>query len=124
MKSSATAEFKPILFYRRLRDRVCSLTPDEALHLAVSQGLSILGESTQDALMGQLAAEGFVLSTGIDPQLLDAKLAELFGAGSDAIMRVIYERFVLNLARAGAMPCIEPSATESIAAVLKASKRN
>lgn len=58
------------------------------------EGFSTLGEPVQKALISQLGLGGVDIATeAIDVEFLDAKLSQLFGSGSRALMRVIYDRF-------------------------------
>ncbi len=74
------------------------MTANKALHEAVIEGFSLLGGSTKKALEEQLDLEGLDMANeAIDAQLLCAKLQEEFGAGSEPLIRIIYERFITKL---------------------------
>jgi hypothetical protein len=74
------------------------LTPEDAFQSAVEQTLSVLGESTGSALVRQLEMEGLnPHSKSFNARALDGKLTQLFGEGSQALMRIIYQKFMTSL---------------------------
>lgn len=61
-------------------------------------GFATLGEPVAQQLMAQLYSEGMTFAAGdIDPKFLGDRLKELFGSGSDSLMRIIYDRFIEKL---------------------------
>lgn len=74
------------------------MSANRALHEAVSEGFSLLGEQTKQALEEQLDLEGLDMSDEpIDAKLMCAKLKEVFGSGAEPLVRIIYERFASKL---------------------------
>src|SRR5262249_52120969 len=76
------------------------MEPKIALCAAVVEGFSLLGSPTEKALLEQLDFDGIHPLAGIiDVKLLDVKLKEVFGSGSEPLMKVIYDRFVDKLGK-------------------------
>ncbi len=74
------------------------MSANRALHEAVSEGFSLLGDQARKALEEQLDLEGLDMADEpIDAKLLFTKLKEVFGAGSEPLVRIIYDRFASKL---------------------------
>jgi hypothetical protein len=76
-----------------------SVAANKALHEAIVEGFSLLGDGTKKALEEQLDLEGLDMAEEepVDAKMLCAKLKDVFGAGSEPLIRIIYERFVDKL---------------------------
>ena len=74
------------------------MSANKALHEAIFEGFSLLGSATKKALEEQLDLEGLdIAEEPIDARLLCAKLNDVFGAGSEPLIRIIYQKFVDKL---------------------------
>jgi hypothetical protein len=74
------------------------MSANKALHEAIFESFSFLGEATRKALEEQLDLEGLDMAEEpIDARVLCAKLKEVFGAGSEPLIQIIYQKFVQKL---------------------------
>lgn len=105
------------------------MNPDDAFQSAVVQALTVLGESASSALERQLEMEGLnPYSKSFNARALDSKLSQLFGEGSQALMRIIYQKFKSNLSSADGIDQIlnieSMSYADQIEAILKSYHRS
>ncbi len=74
------------------------MSANKALHEALFEGFALLGDTTKKALEEQLDLEGLDMAEEpVDAKMLCAKLKDVFGAGSEPLIRIIYEKFVEKL---------------------------